>query len=244
MVFLLLCLAKLPPIEQKSIAVWGTLPGVARAPRKPEPDDARERARLQVDERRAQLLDLGLRLFSERSYDELSVDDIARAAGISKGLLYHYFPSKRDYYVETVRSAAQLLVDRADPPGSSGPEAEALLSGLDAYLAFAEEHATAFVALMRSGVGHDSEVAEIVESTRARFAARIAGRLGVASPGPLLRTALRGWIGACEGASLDWLEHRDLPRDVLRDHLAQLLVATLTAAGAMPDLTLPLSEST
>jgi AcrR family transcriptional regulator len=70
------------------------------------PRAARERARLQVDERRTQLLELGLRLFTDRSYDELSIDDIARAAGISKGLLYHYFPSKRDYYVEVVRRAA------------------------------------------------------------------------------------------------------------------------------------------
>lgn len=207
---------------------------MARAPKKPDPDDGRERARLQVDERRAQLVELGLRLFSERSYDELSVDDIARAAGISKGLLYHYFPSKRDYYVETVRAAAQLLLDRADP--SEQAEPEALLAGLDAYLAFVEEHASAFIALMRSGVGQDAEVAGVVESTRARFAARIAARLGLDSPGPLLRIALRGWIGACEGASLDWLEHRDLPRDALRDHLAQMLVATLTAAGALPDL--------
>lgn len=210
---------------------------MAKAPRKPEPEDARERARLQVDERRAQLVELGLRLFSERSYDELSVDDIARAAGISKGLLYHYFPSKRDYYVETVRAAAQLLLDRADPAGTAEPEA--LLAGLDAYLSFVEEHASAFVALMRSGVGHDAEVAEILESTRARFAARIAARLGLAGPSPLVRIALRGWIGSCEGASLDWLEHRDLPRDVLRDHLAQMLLAALTAAGVMPDLSDP-----
>jgi AcrR family transcriptional regulator len=210
---------------------------VPRASRKPEPDEARERARLQNDERRAQLLALGLNLFSERSYDELSVDDIARAAGISKGLLYHYFPSKRDFYVETVRAAAQLLLDRADPPGSSEPEA--LLAGLDAYLGFAEEHASAFVALMRSGVGHDTEVAAIVEATRARFAARIFARLGLAEPGPLLRTAMRGWIGTCEGASLDWLEHRDLPRDVLRDHLAQMLLATLTAVDALPEHVAP-----
>ena len=48
------------------------------------------RARLLVDERRAQLLALGLRLFAEHSYDEVSIDELARAAGVSKGLLYHY----------------------------------------------------------------------------------------------------------------------------------------------------------
>lgn len=194
---------------------------MARAPRRSAPD-----------ERRAQLVELGLRLFSERSYDELSVDDIARAAGISKGLLYHYFPSKRDYYVETVRAAAQLLLDRTDPAG--GPEPETLLTGLDAYLAFVEEHAGAFVALMRSGVGQDAEVAAVLEATRARYVARISARLGITDPDPRLRIALRGWLGFVEAASIEWLDRRDLARDALRDLLAQLLLVTLAAADASP----------
>lgn len=191
---------------------------MARGPRRSDPD-----------ERRAQLVELGLRLFGERSYDELSIDDIARAAGISKGLLYHYFPSKRDFYVETVRSAAQLLLDRTDPTG--GPEPEALLTALDAYLTFVEEHAGAFVALMRSGVGQDAEVTAVLESTRARYVARITERLGITDPAPRLRIALRGWLGMVEAASLEWLGPRDLPRDELRDLLAQLLAVTLVAVG-------------
>ena len=90
------------------------------------PRSVRERARLGVDERRAQLLELGLQLFSDHSYDELGVDDIARAAGISKGLLYHYFPSKRDYYVEVVRRAAGELLARTD----GAPHAEVSVEAL------------------------------------------------------------------------------------------------------------------
>lgn len=207
---------------------------VARAPRRGEPDEARERARLQVDERRAQLVELGLRLFSERSYDELSIDDIAQAAGISKGLLYHYFSSKRDFYAATVRSAAQSLLARTDP--GEGADPEALLLALDQYLQFAEEHASAYVALMRSGVGHDADVAAIVEDTREQFVARLAGRLGLAELSPRVRLALRGWVGFVEGSSLDWLARRDLPRDELRDLLAQMLLATLAAVDATPPL--------
>jgi AcrR family transcriptional regulator len=206
---------------------------VAKAPRRSEPDEARERARLQVDERRAQLVELGLRLFSERSYDELSIDDIASAAGISKGLLYHYFSSKRDFYAATVRSAAESLLARTDPAGD-GPDPEALLAALDQYLLFAEEHASAYVALMRSGVGHDAEVAAIVEDTRARFVARLAARLGLAELTPRVRLALRGWVGFVEGSSLDWLARRDLPREELRDLLAQMLLATLMTVDATP----------
>lgn len=206
---------------------------MARAPRRTEPDDGRERARLQVDERRAQLVALGLRLFSERSYDDLSVDDIAQAAGISKGLLYHYFASKRDFYAATVHSAAEQLLARTDPGADADPEA--LLAALDAYLSFAEEHASAYVALMRSGVGHDAEVAAIVEDTRARFVARLAARLGLVDLAPRVRLALRGWLGFVEGSSLDWLATRDLPRDELRDLLAQTLLATLVTLDLAPD---------
>lgn len=201
----------------------------------PPPRIARERARLQVDERRTLLLELGLQLFSDRSYDELGVDDIARAAGISKGLLYHYFPSKRDYYVEVVRAAAGLLVARTEAAGVDASP-EALQDGLDAYLDFVEQHARSFVALMRGGVGSDPEVVQIVEATRRTIAERILSRLGADAPTPLLRTALRGWIGLVEAASLDWLERRDLPREQLRQLCAQLLIAALTAAGAAPEL--------
>src|SRR4051812_45882941 len=88
----------------------GRRPGGPPAPRKRAP-----RARLDVDERRAQLLSLGLERFSERSYDEVSIDDLARAAGISKGLLYHYFPTKRDFYIAALAQAAEQLLAATDP---------------------------------------------------------------------------------------------------------------------------------
>ncbi len=199
------------------------------------PRAARDRARLQVDERRSQLIELGLQLFAERSLDELSIDDIARAAGISKGLLYHYFASKRGYYLEVVRAAAGHLVERTIAAGVDASPA-ALQDGLDAYLDFVEQNARSFVALMRGGSGSGPEVLQIVETTRQAIADQILSRLGQDPPTPLLRTALRGWIGLVEAASLDWLERRDLPREQLRALCAQLLVAALTAAGAAPEL--------
>ncbi len=201
------------------------------------PRTARERARLQVDERRSQLLELGLQLFSDHSYDELSIDDIARAAGISKGLLYHYFPSKRDYYVEVVRRAAGQLLDRTGV-AVGDPSPEALHDGLDAYLDFVEQHARSYVALVRGGVGSDPEVVQVLEATRRTIADRIVSRLSADQPPPLVRAALRGWIGLVEAASLDWLERRDVSREQLRDLMAQMLIAALMASGmAPPDVT-------
>src|SRR3954466_13874870 len=68
------------------------------------------RVRLDNDERRAQLLALARSAFSDRAYDDVSIDDLAREAKISKGLLYHYFPTKRDLYVAGLRQIADDLV--------------------------------------------------------------------------------------------------------------------------------------
>jgi AcrR family transcriptional regulator len=198
------------------------------------PRNVRERARLGVDERRSQLLELGLQLFSDHSYDELGIDDIAKAAGISKGLLYHYFPSKRDYYVEVVRRAAGQLIERTAEAGVDATP-DSLLHGLDAYLDFVEQHARSFTAVMRGGVGSDAEVQAIVEAARTAIADRIINRLGVDAPPPLLRAALRGWIGFVEAASLDWLARRDLPRDELRALCAHMALAALMTTGTLPN---------
>lgn len=203
---------------------------VARSAREPARST---RSRLNVDERRAQLLSLGLELFSGRTYDEISIDEIAKAAGISKGLLYHYFPSKRDYYVETVRFSADRLIRtiEEEAEGVKGTSFERLIAGLDTYLGYVEKHARGYATLVRSGIGADPEVGAIVEQTRQLFAQRVIEGMSISEPSPLLRTAMRGWVGSVEAASLDWLDHGDLERAPLRDLLAQTLLHTVRAAG-------------
>src|SRR4051812_50184340 len=82
----------------------------------PQPPPAYSRR--QTDERRRQLLEAGARVFTERSYEDASMAEVARAAGISKGLLYHYFPSKRDLFVATLEAGAAELpgITEPDPP--------------------------------------------------------------------------------------------------------------------------------
>jgi AcrR family transcriptional regulator len=206
---------------------------------------ASHRTRLQVDERRAQLLELGLRLFSERAYDEVSIDDIAREAGVSKGLLYHYFGGKRDFYVACVRAASDHLVERTIPDAAL-PEAERAQAGLEAYLAYVEERAGAYTALMRSGIGHDAEVQSILEGTRRHIALRMLQGMGFTEPRPVFRVAARSWIGQVEAASLEWLEQRDVDRAAVVKLLLGALYGTLMAAKELdPEapFTLALSSS-
>src|SRR5258705_6904135 len=132
------------------------------------------RSRLTIDERREQLVRLGTEIFAERPFDEVSIDDIAAAAQISKGLLYHYFPSKRDFYVEVVRFSAMEMEALTEPDPSLEPRARRSAS-LDRYLDYVESHAQGYATLMRAGIGSDPQVAAVVEEVPARIVDRILG---------------------------------------------------------------------
>ena len=187
--------------------------------------------RMPVDERRAQLLALGLELFGARNPDDISIDEIAEAAGISKGLLYHYFGSKRAYYVACVELAAeQLLAHTQAAEGERGPGLLRLYRGLDAYLEHVRGVATGYAMLVTSGTA-DPEVRRIVEAARQGFIGRLLTALDIEQPPGLLRSALRGWIAFVETTSLDWLEHQDTEQAEVRELLAQVLMSTLQAAG-------------
>ncbi len=182
-----------------------------------------KRARMETDERRAQLLALGLGVFASRPYDEVSMEDLARAAGISKGLVYHYFPTKRHFYVAVLREAARQLLAETEPDESAPPE-ERLRRGLSGYLAFVEKHARAYGALMRGGVGADKQVAAVIEKTRAEFVERFFSAPELRSAiSPRLRLAVRGWIGFVEATALEWLERRDVGREELLDLWTRVL---------------------
>jgi AcrR family transcriptional regulator len=189
------------------------------------------RARLSTDARREQLVALGGEIFSERPFDEVSIDDIAAAAGVSKGLLYHYFPSKREFYVAVVRHSAEemQLITETDP---DLPPLERLSAGLDRYLEYVETHARGYATVLRAGIGSDAEVAAIVEGVRAAMAGRILEDLPLeGSPPPAVRIAVRGWVGFAEAASLEWLERREVTREELRDLLIKALTGTVSAAA-------------
>ena len=190
------------------------------------------RARLDVDERRRQLVALGIELFSERTYDDVSIDELAQAAGISKGLLYHYFPTKRHFYVATVREAAtQLLEKTATPEGMDS--LERLRAGLDAYIDYVSKHGKPYQALLRSGVGADAEVTRIVDETREAFCARLVEAAPGIVPGPLLRVVLRGWVGFVEAATVEWLDQKPrMAKTALRDVMVRVLLDAVAAASA------------
>jgi AcrR family transcriptional regulator len=186
--------------------------------------------RLDVDERRRRLLELGAELFTRFAYDELSMARIAREAGISKALLYHYFPSKEAYFVATLEEKAAELEARTQPDPSL-PPFEQLSGSLDAYLGWVQENASSFDKMIRSSHAVP-EVRALLDRVRADTVKRISEGLSPERPpSPVLRTAVRGWLGFMDGACLDWVEHGDVDREVLHGLLLSTLMGAVLAAG-------------
>jgi len=184
------------------------------------------RVRLDNDQRRAQLLELGKRAFSDRAYDDVSIDDLARVANISKGLLYHYFPTKRDLYVAGLREIADELVEAVTRVPEDLAPIDRVRTSVAAYLDHIARHSRAFVALMRGGIGSDPEVVAVIESVRTRlFEKFLVGSpfANLLSGDARFETAVRGWIGFVEAASIDWCANPRLSRPELCELLTLVL---------------------
>ncbi|MER5600734.1 TetR/AcrR family transcriptional regulator [Streptomyces sp. NPDC002265] len=189
--------------------------------------------RLSVEERRSQLLDSALSLFAHRAPEEVSLDDVAEAAGVSRPLVYRYFPGgKQQLYEAALRSAADELQLCFDEP-RQGPLLPRLSRALDRYLAFVDQHDAGFSALLQGGsVVETSRTTAIVDGVRRAAAEHILSHLGVGDPGPRLRMTVRMWITAVEAASLIWLdENKEPPADELRDWLVEQFVAVLAVTA-------------
>jgi AcrR family transcriptional regulator len=192
------------------------------------PDHVRAYERLDVDERRRRLLELGADIFTRHSYPDISMAAIAREAGISKALLYHYFPSKQAYFVATLEQRAEELARRiaVDP---ALPPLEQLTRSLDAFLGWVEANADGYGKLLEGATTH-GEVRELVDRVRSGTAEQLLVGLSPDSPAPpALRAAVHGWLWFMDGTLMDWLEHRDYERPQL---LAVLLGALLGAVEA------------
>jgi AcrR family transcriptional regulator len=181
------------------------------------------RKRLGVDARRAELIELGFELFRTHAYDALSVEQIAIHAQISKGLLYHYFQSKCEYYLQVVRALADefVLMARTQIRLSS---METLEAGVDELLDHARSRRGLIDGLTRGAFGTADEVSKIVELTRREIVANLMADLDERAPG--VRNALRGWVQFAERTVLAWIDHEEVGKAELR----RLLIATAAHA--------------
>ncbi|MFE9119465.1 TetR/AcrR family transcriptional regulator [Streptomyces sp. NPDC007172] len=177
--------------------------------------------------RRSELIATGRKLFADTSYDALSMDDIAKQAGVAKGLIYYYFKSKRGYYLAIVEDSVADLVSRAGSD-TDLPRAERVHRTIDGYLRYAEHHQAAYRTIVTGGVGFDTQVQAIRDAVREELVATLAeGAYGTREIPVLARLALLGWLGSVESVTLDWLGDLEPPRDTVRELLVRLLRRTL-----------------
>ncbi|WP_051717446.1 TetR/AcrR family transcriptional regulator [Streptomyces megasporus] len=195
------------------------------------------RRRMGVEERRQQLIDVALKLFSDRSPQDVSIDDIATAAGISRPLVYHYFPGKHSLYEAAVRRAADELSARFVVP-PEGPFSSRLLLVMGRYFDFVEEHAPGFSALLRGGSAAGSARTDaVIDEVRRAAYEQLLIHLGHPDPGPRLALVIRSWVGVAETTALNWLEERSIPREELELRLVHDLLALAAVTAAFDEET-------
>jgi AcrR family transcriptional regulator len=192
--------------------------------------EAPRRTRLGTAERRRQILAAARRLFAERHFGAVSTADVAAEAGVTRGLVHHYFGGKRDLYLEVVRSLLEL------PPGmfaaeiAAGDRATALRVAVDLWLDVAERGRGVLLAAHGAqGFGRDPEIEAIFDAARERTADQVIeilrpGRPPADASGEL-RAAVRAYAGFVEAATFDWLRGGPLTREQLAELLAGGLLA-------------------
>ena len=169
--------------------------------------------RLSAEDRKKQLVRIGLMMLRTQPIHELSIDAIAGQAGISRGLLFHYFPSKRDYYVAVISAAGRRLL-RVTKPDESLPPEEKLREMLMQFVAFISRRRTAYISFVRGAAGGDDYAVEVYDETRAGLTKRILtyiGTPGVADePASPEYMRIHAWLAYAEDLAIEW---SGLPED-------------------------------
>jgi AcrR family transcriptional regulator len=169
-------------------------------------------------------------VFGDRDYDEVSVDEVAEAAGVSHGLVFQYFGSKKGLYVACLQPLIEGFRARVEPDPEL-PPVERLREGLRNFADAISEHPVGYRNLMTRGVRF-SEVREALDDARAWRVERLAEGMDLDPADPAVRVGLLAWTSYVEAAMLSWLELDAPDRDALVEMLVRALGATAEGIAA------------
>lgn len=170
-------------------------------------------------------------MLSGRPLDQISVEDIADRAGVSRGLLFHYFASKHDFHVALVRHISRDMLDRTAPDENLDPF-EMLRGTLVAYVDYVTERRDTYVSMLRGAASGDPDMRAVFEDTRTEMVERTVAHvpsIGI-DPGPAVRLAVRGWVAFVEDITIAWLSDPALTREQFIELTVAALPAVVTAA--------------
>jgi AcrR family transcriptional regulator len=179
------------------------------------------RSRRSAGDRRAQLVEIGLDLLPTTPVQELTIDEVARRAGISRSLLFHYFATKREYYTAVTQAAADLLWEHLLPRPGTPPE-EQVRGMVDRYVGWVDTYRETHLSFVRGAAGGDPWVAEVYETTRERLVDLAIGALGLPDD-TARRQLIRAWFAFTEDLVNQWAREPAMSRD----ELVTLLIAVL-----------------
>lgn len=181
--------------------------------------------------RREHLINTALRLYSQQSLEDVSIDDIVTTADVSRALFYRYFTNIRDVHVAALSTVVDELIGRLTLPPDDDFRQQ-LHHTLAEFVTFVETYATSYTALLRSGSTIATSTTDtLVDRVRDHVVDLFRERLGHSSSSPMLERTLRGWIAVVETTLLSWLQHTDLPREQLETWLTDQLLAMITTTA-------------
>jgi AcrR family transcriptional regulator len=192
------------------------------------------RSRLDPAQRREQILDAANALFAERAYDEVSIDDIANRAGVTRGLVHHYLGTRKDVYVALLeRLGAQREQDLRPPVGRSARARVA--DSVSRWLDWTDANLTIWLATLGRGEDlADPDIRRVVADLVRRAVVLVAAfHADIAEDSSRLRHALECWTGLNRAATRRWL-HGEATRDATHELLASTLEHVLRIFGAPP----------
>ncbi|WP_461167579.1 TetR/AcrR family transcriptional regulator [Tsukamurella serpentis] len=200
----------------------------------------RKRTRLSPQARRQQFIDLGLQSLRHQALEQVSIEEIAGLAGVSAGLLFHYFDSKLDFQVALVEEQARLVGEVATPartPEDITDVMPILVETLGGYVDHIVDHQHSLLPMLAGVSWSEPRIRAAVKSVREQIVDRFveqAGLLGI-ERSPQFVLSVHGWIAVVEETLVQWLDQNagfaEMSRDQIVDHLATMFVAIAAAVG-------------
>jgi AcrR family transcriptional regulator len=187
--------------------------------------------RLGPEARRDQILAAARRLFEQGGYDAVSMSDVAEAAEVTRGLVHHYFGSKRELYLEVVRSVLSAAPALVAPADAASPE-EMVRRNASATLDYFAANRGMMLALAPSAdPGQDPEVAALADEARDAVVAQVlANHFGELEPPPEAQLIVRAFFGLVEAASREWLFKGRATREQVEALLSHGILALMREA--------------
>lgn len=194
--------------------------------------------RLTASQRRAQLIEVGRHVLAEHGYDGTTVEELARAAGVSKPIIYEHFGGKEGLFAVVIDREMDLLVQRVALAIAQGSPRRRFEGAVLAFLHYVRDRPDGFKVLTRDappvnrGAGMHSVIADLGDRIRDIFEAEFANVGMDPKFSPIYAHAL---IGMVTLTGQYWMDNQDLPAEEVARHLAALGWMGLRHLPAEPD---------